>query len=93
MKERNEIHKQKCFDLVYPIFFIMPDGSSLAINNDENGWDDLKIWYVENTGFNEEKPEFQYPVNVVVQGDFLLTINTEAEMIELKNECRNGWGY
>jgi len=93
MKERNEIHRQKCFDLVYPIFFIMPDGSSLAINNDENGWDDLKIWYGENTGFNEEKPEFQYPVNVVVQGDLLLTINTEAEMIELKNECRNGWVY
>ena len=65
----------------------------MAINNDENGWDDLKIWYGENTGFNEEKPEFQYPVNVVVQGDLLLTINTEAEMIELKNECRNGWGY
>ena len=91
MKERNEIHRQKCFDLVYPIFFIMPDGSSLVINNDENGWGDLKTWYQENTGFNEEKPEFQYPVDVVIQDDQILIINSEAEMIELKNECRNDW--
>jgi hypothetical protein len=93
MKERNEIHRQKCFDLVYPIFFIMPDGSSLVINNDENGWGDLKTWYQENTGFNEEKPEFQYPVDVVIQDDQILIINSEAEMIELKNECRNDWEY
>jgi hypothetical protein len=93
MKERNEIHRQKCFDLVYPIFFIMPDGSSLVINNDENGWGDLKTWYQENAGFNEEKPEFQYPVDVVIQDDQILIINSEAEMIELKNECRNAWEY
>ena len=93
MKERNEIHRQKCFNLVYPIFFIMPDGSSLVINNDENGWGDLKTWYQENAGFNEEKPEFQYPVDVVIQDDQILTINSEAEMIELKNECRNVWEY
>jgi hypothetical protein len=93
MKERNEIHRQKCFDLVYPIFFIMPDGSSLVINNDENGWGDLKTWYQENAGFNEEKPEFQYPVDVVIQDDQILIINSEAEMIELKNECRNDWEY
>jgi hypothetical protein len=93
MKERNEIHRQKCFDLVYPIFFIMPDGSSLVINNDENGWGDLKTWYQDNAGFNEEKPEFQYPVDVVIQDDQILIINSEAEMIELKNECRNDWEY
>jgi hypothetical protein len=93
MKERNEIHRQKCFDLVYPIFFIMPDGSSLVINNDENGWGDLKTWYQDNVGFNEEKPEFQYPVDVVIQDDQILIINSEAEMIELKNECRNDWEY
>lgn len=93
LKERNEIHRQKCFDLVYPIFFIMPDGSSLSINNNENGWDNIKTWYQENAGFNEEKPEFQYPVDVVAQDDQILTINSEAEMIELKKECRNEKRY
>ena len=89
-KERNEIHREKCFDLVYPIFFTMPDGSNLAINNNENSWDNIKTWYQENPGFNEQKPEFQYPVVVVVQDDMILTINSETEMIELKKECWNG---
>ena len=35
-------------------------------------------------------PNFQYPVDVVVQDDMILTVNSETEMIELKKECWNG---
>ena len=88
-----------CFELVYPITFIMPDGSSMTVeSDDENGWSNLKNWYDENPGFEEEMPEFQYPVDILYQTeneDSLVAINNEEEMLEAKDACSDDWeeGY
>jgi len=84
--------KRECFELVYPVTFIMPDGSSITIEtDDENSWEELKDWYDENEGYEEVRPELEYPVDIVYEtnaGDSIVTINTEEEMMIVKQECR-----
>ena len=81
-----------CFDLVYPITYIMPDGSELTVTEDtEDGWSDLKSWYEANPD-SDQRPELQYPVDIIFEiegGNETLTINNENEMISAKERCRN----
>ena len=86
---------RNCFELVYPITFIMPDSSSITVSLDnEEGWEMLKSWYDENSGYEEVMPEFQYPIQIIYEtedGDSTADINSDAEMITAKSECREYW--
>ena len=90
---------RNCFELVYPITFIMPDSSSITVSLDnEEGWEMLKSWYDENSGYEEVMPELQYPIQIIYEtqdGDSTADINSDAEMITAKSECREYWeeGY
>ena len=85
---------ETCFTLVFPVNYVMPDGSTISVtSDDEDGWSDLKDWYEEN-GDSEDKPELQYPVDIVVEteeGSSTVTINGEEEMAAAKRECHTEW--
>ena len=82
---------RECFALVYPVTFIMPDGSSIIVaTDDEDGWEEVKNWYDANPE-SEERPTLQYPVDIIYRtddGDSTVTINNEEEMEAAKDECR-----
>jgi hypothetical protein len=85
--------KRECFGLVFPVTYIMPDGSSYEIA-DEDGeiWAELKAWYDANPEA-EERPELQYPVDIMYESeDRTVTISNEEEMLAAKEECREMWG-
>jgi hypothetical protein len=87
---RDDESGEACFELVYPITFTMPDGSSMTVQDDEDGWSDLKNWYDENEGYEEIRPEMQYPVDIILEteeGSSTVTINNEEEMASAKREC------
>ena len=85
---------ETCFYLVYPVTYVMPDGSTIPVtSDDEDGWSDLKDWYEENED-SEDKPELQYPVDIIVEteeGSSTVTINGEEEMAAAKRECHTEW--
>ena len=85
---------ETCFYLVYPVTYIMPDGSTISVtSDDEDGWSDLKDWYEENED-SEDKPELQYPVDIIVEteeGTSTVTINNQEEMASAKRECHTEW--
>ena len=87
--------RKECFQLVFPITFTMPDGSIISVtSDDEEGWSDLKDWYEENSD-SEERPTLHYPVEIVYEtddGDSLVTIDNEEEMIAAKQDCWEDWG-
>ena len=76
-----------CFRLVYPITFIMQDGSAISMINKED-WMELKSWYEENPDI-EEKPALQYPVNIIYRDGDTKTINNDEEMASVKEDCRD----
>ncbi len=74
----------KCFEFVYPISFILPDGSEVTINNDED-WDQIVLWYEENKDA-EEEPEIIYPFDVVIDED-VKTITNKEDFQSLEDYC------
>lgn len=80
---------KNCFELVYPISYTMPDGSTISGDN-ETVNDAIKAWYEANPN-SEEKPELQYPVDVIFKDDDVKTIQNEEEMIAAKEYCDKKW--
>jgi len=76
----------KCFELVLPVTFVMPDGSSIVVE-DENGYMAVRAWYGNNSD-SKEKPTLQYPVNIIYRDGDTQTINNDEEMGSTKVDCR-----
>ena len=76
----------RCFYMVFPVTFVMPDGSTITVaSDDESGWSELKSWYESNE--SEEEPSLQYPVEIIrdtEQGEETIVINSEEELTEIK---------
>ena len=92
--------ERECFELVYPVSYLMPDGTTIEISgDDEDGWVVIKLWYDDNPD-SEERPSLQYPVDIIYEIDVeegtqdvrIVTINSEDEMTSAKEECREMWG-
>ena len=76
-----------CFRLVYPITFIMPDGSAISMLDEEN-WMELKSWYEVNPNI-EERPILEYPVEIIFRDGSNNTIYNHEEMATAKEDCRD----
>ena len=61
-RDWNEDDERECFQYVLPVTFLMPDGSTITVE-DEEGWYSLRVWYEENRGY-EEEPSIQYPIDI-----------------------------
>ena len=93
--ERDIVIEQKCFSLVYPVFYQLPDGSLIEVlADDEDSWAAMTAWYDENTE-SVERPTLQYPVVIMYEyddeyseDDLVVTINNEEEMIIAREDCR-----
>ena len=85
-KDRDDKDGFKCFEMVLPVSFAMPDGSSITVE-DENGYMAVRAWY-ENNSDSNEKPTLQYPVNIIYRDGDTQTINNDEEMGSTKVDCR-----
>ena len=76
----------RCFDLVFPLTYNMPDGSSITVESDEeSNWSEIKDWYEENPEL-EEKPELQFPV-VIFYEDESVTLSNFEELRGAYSRC------
>lgn len=83
----------KCFDFVYPISYMMPDGSIITGDSEEEINLAIKAWYEANPGV-KEKPILQYPVDIIYEDGTIQTINNEEEMKSAYENCGDKeWGW
>jgi hypothetical protein len=85
-RDRGDKDGFKCFELVLPATFVMPDGSTITVE-DENGYMAVRDWYANNSD-SKEKPTLQYPVNIIYRDGYTQTINNNEEMGHTKADCR-----
>jgi len=93
--ERDIVIEQKCFSLVYPVSYQLPDGSLIEVSADnEDSWAEMNAWYDENPE-SAERPTLQYPVVIMYEEDdegsvdaLTVTINNEEEMNSAREDCR-----
>ena len=92
--EGDEEWDEDCFTLVFPVTFIVPDGTTFDVaSDDEAGWQALKAWYEANPE-SEAMPALSYPVSIMYrdeEGENIVIINNEEEMHSAKEECREMW--
>ena len=85
----------KCFEIVYPITIMMPDGSAYTIDSEEDpDIDAVKNYYEENEGA-EERPSIVFPVNIIDNEGETKTISSEEEMKDAYRQCSGrdrDWG-
>ena len=78
--------KEICLELVFPITFIMPDGSTITGESREEVGTAIKAWHSANPGA-QGKATMQYPVDAKFKNR-PVTINSEREMQRLKKACK-----
>ena len=82
---------EKCFELIMPFTLIMPDGSTITIEKDE---DRRKVddWYKNNPD-EKDRPKHQFPLDVIIineeGNEEEITLEKDEELKELLNECEN----
>lgn len=77
--------KKDCFELVYPVTYTMPDGTTIT-GDEATVWTAIKGWYEDHPG-SAEKPSLNYPIDVVFEDGDTKSINDEEEIILLKKAC------
>lgn len=81
---------RRCFQLVYPVTYSMPDGSEIVIAERADRAL-IRNWYLEHPDF-QEKPTLVYPVDIVYPDGSSTTINNSEEMRAAKRDCRGAGG-
>ena len=87
-----EESRERPYEFVFPISFIMPDGTTLTANSEEELKELIKAWYEANPD-TKERPELVYPVDLMLADGEIITINSEEEMREFKKSIREGHGH
>lgn len=87
--ERRKKKRNKCFEFVFPIDFIMPDDSSITLNSQDE-WSLIKDWYISNPDATV-RPELVFPVNITLKEDgSTQTLIDSDELKTVKDSCRKG---
>ena len=63
--EEGEDNVRDCFAMVLPITFVMPDGSSLTLSEEEDCLTGRRG--DEENGVVEEDPSYQFPVDILYE--------------------------
>lgn len=84
---------EKCFEFIYPISYMMPDGTIITGNSEKEIIQLIKVWYEEYPD-EKEKPVLQYPVDIKFKDGTIKTINNDEEMKAAYENCDfdKDWG-
>lgn len=83
--EGDKEDKRRCFELVLPVTFTMPDDSEITIATKEDR-QLIKAWYTAHPDV-KERPELQFPVDIKWKDGTVESINSKEEMKAAKDEC------
>ncbi len=86
--DKSDNYKRDCFELIYPVTFIMFDESEIIVNgkDDADGWGEIKAWYEAHPDV-AQKPALKYPVDIKWKDGTVTTITGNEEMRRAKASC------
>lgn len=87
--ERRAKRRNKCFEFVFPIDFIMPDDSVITLNSSDD-WSLIRAWKEANPDATE-RPQIVFPVDIILDEDgSTQTLIDVDELQAVKQNCRVG---
>ena len=85
---KRNFKRNKCFQFVFPIDFIMPDNTSITLDSKEE-WVMIKDWYAANKGI-KRRPKLVFPVEVTIEDGSLQTLIDRDDLRRMKDSCKRG---
>jgi len=81
----------KCFEVIYPLNYEMPDGSLISIDDRSELLTAYKQWREDNPD-EKGRPELVYPLEVIDPEGEMLTITSADELKEVVRGCKEKEG-
>ena len=78
--------KRKCFRLVLPVSFTMPDATVITVN-EKAAFKLIRDWHKENPNATE-KGMLNYPVAIIYLDSTTVDINDAADTKSAKDACK-----
>lgn len=83
--EKRIMKRQKCFEFVFPLDFILPDYTSITLKSKED-WKLVKEWYSSHSSV-KTRPQLSFPVDIKLEDGTIQTLLDRDELIEVKKAC------
>ena len=81
--------KDRCFEFVMPFTFIMPDGSSILMESDDDK-DKVDAWYKSNPD-EKDRPKVQLPADISIKdeegNEEIITVTSDEEIKDIISNC------
>ncbi len=84
--EKRRFRRNKCFEFVFPLDFIMPDDSSITLETKAD-WVLIREWYKANPTV-KVRPELVFPVDVQLEDGTIQTLLDRSELMAVKDSCK-----
>lgn len=81
----------RCYTLVYPISYTLPDGSQITGENRSEILRKFKSWYDEHPNENKS-PKINFPITIMDETHTSIVINSEDGLEEFYLDCYRDWG-
>ncbi|MEM9984284.1 MAG: hypothetical protein AAF804_04250 [Bacteroidota bacterium] len=85
-EDRGDESQKPCFDLVYPVTYLMPDSTTLTMSSETDTA--LRGWYAANPDATKE-PVLQFPVNVTFKEGGTRTLNNPTDYRVAWEACKD----
>lgn len=95
-QERGGMGRFGCYELVFPVTLVLPDGTSAEVNSYDEVKQTLRTYFEANGGGprrnHGQHPHisFEFPISVVSQDGELITVSSQEELRVLREECGGG---
>ena len=76
-----------CFRYIYPITINLPDGTSQVAQSDEQMATIFEAWFEQHGVDSINVPVFQFPIQLQLEGDQVVEVNSDEEIGELWANC------
>jgi hypothetical protein len=87
-RETSKRKRHKCFQFVFPVDFIMPDNSSITLN-EKADWVLIREWYVANPDATE-RTAIVFPLDITLEDGTVQTLLDREELKKIKDSCKKG---
>lgn len=84
--EKRILKRQKCFEFVFPVDFIMPDDTSITLESKDD-WILIREWFQANPG-TKERPELVFPVDITLEDGTVVTLVDRDDLKAIKDACK-----
>lgn len=88
LEQRGNLGRHGCYDLIFPVTIKFTDGTTKTVTNQDSLRKAVKAWHLATGTTKRDRPGFVYPIQITAEDGSLITVNTDAELADLKAACK-----